>query len=53
MTPIVSAENPKAIQTAENYFAERRGLGDKAAALAFLSRPGGQPPQAGDEIPRG
>lgn len=31
-------------------FSALRGHGDQAAALAFLSRPGGEVPRSGDEI---
>ncbi len=48
---MAAAEKLSAIQTAEAYFAERRGQGDRQAALAFLSRPGGEPPRPGDELP--
>jgi hypothetical protein len=47
---MAAAEKLTALRTAESYFAERRGLGDRAAALAFLSRTGGEPPRAGDEL---
>ena len=47
---MAAAEKLSAIQTAEAYFFALRGHGDRAAALAFLSRPGGEAPRAGDEI---
>ncbi len=47
---MAAAEKFTAIQTAEKYFAERRGRGDREAALAFLSRNGGEPPRVGDEL---
>lgn len=43
------AEKLAAIKTAD-YFQERAARGDLKAALALLSRKGGAPPQAGDEI---
>lgn len=46
---MAAAEKLTAIQTAETWFAARRGSGDLNRALAFLSRPGGDPPRAGDE----
>jgi uncharacterized protein (DUF1778 family) len=46
---MAAAEKLTAIQTAETWFAARRGSGDLNQALAFLSRPGGDPPRAGDE----
>lgn len=48
---MAAAEKLAAIQTAETFFAERQGRGDPDAALRFLSRSGGQPPRAGDELP--
>jgi hypothetical protein len=47
---MAAAEKLAAIQTAETYFAALRGRGDLSEALAFLSRPGGEPPRSGDEI---
>ncbi|MBY0505972.1 MAG: toxin-antitoxin system HicB family antitoxin [Bryobacteraceae bacterium] len=49
---MAAAEKLSAIQTAEAYFAARRGKGDRKAALAFLSRAGGESPRSGDEIER-
>lgn len=46
-----SSETPPPIQTAEEFFAERRSRGNVQAALKFLSRKGGEPPRAGDELP--
>ncbi|MDT8398835.1 MAG: YlcI/YnfO family protein [Pseudomonadales bacterium] len=43
------AEKLAAIKTAD-YFQERAKRGDLKAALALLSRKGGESPQAGDEI---
>ncbi len=48
---MAAAEKFSAITTAEAFFAERRGRGDRDAALKFLSRKGGEPPRAGDELP--
>ncbi len=42
------AEKLAALNTAA-FFAERRGRADLAALRRILTRPGGQPPQAGDE----
>lgn len=47
---MAAAEKLASIQTAEAYFAARRGHGNTDEALAFLSRSGGEPPRAGDEI---
>ncbi|MFY8093167.1 MAG: pilus assembly protein HicB [Niveispirillum sp.] len=46
------AEKLAAMRTA-TFFAERRGLGDREAFRALLTRDGGQPPQPGDEMPKG
>ncbi len=46
-----AAEKLSAMQTAEAFFAERRGRGDKAAAIRLLTRAGGEPPRPGDELP--
>jgi hypothetical protein len=48
---MAAAEKLTAIQTAESYFAARRGRGDLNKALAFLSRPGGEPPRPEDQTP--
>ena len=42
------AEKVSALKTAE-YFRERAARGDKAKALRFLNRKGGEVPRAGDE----
>jgi uncharacterized protein (DUF1778 family) len=47
---MAAAEKLAAIQTAEVFFAERRGKGDRDAAIRFLTRPGGEAPRAGDEL---
>ncbi len=47
---MAAAEKLTAIRTAEAWFAPLRGRGDVNQALAFLSRAGGEPPRAGDEI---
>ncbi len=44
------AEKLAALKTA-SYFAERAARGNLDAALALLSRDGGQPPAVGDEMP--
>ncbi len=46
------AEKLSALKTAD-YFAERAARGDIDAALRLLSRPGGEPPRSGDELPPG
>lgn len=43
------AEKLSALKTAD-YFAERANRGDLAAALAMLSRAGGQAPDANDDF---
>ena len=47
---MAAAEKLTAIKTAESYFASLRGRGNLDEALAFLSRSGGEPPRAGDEL---
>jgi len=47
---MAAPEKLSAIQTAEAYFSALRSQGDRAAALAFLSRDGGEMPRSGDEI---
>ena len=47
---MAAAEKLTAIQTTEAFFAERKGRGDKAAAIRFLTRPDGEPPRPGDEL---
>lgn len=42
------AEKVSALKTAE-YFRERAARGDKAKALRFLKRKGGEEPRAGDK----
>ncbi len=37
----------------DKFFAERRQRGDIAKALEILNRSGGQPPEPGDELPKG
>lgn len=44
------AEKLSALRTVE-YFQERAKRGDANAALALLSREGGESPQPGDELP--
>ena len=46
-----AAEKLTALRTAEEFFAERKGRGDKAAAIRFLTRKGGEAPRAEDEVP--
>ncbi|MCX6604106.1 MAG: toxin-antitoxin system HicB family antitoxin [Acidobacteria bacterium] len=48
---MAAAEKLTAIQTAESYFAARRGHGDVDKALAFLSRTGGESPRLEDQLP--
>jgi len=45
---MAAAEKLAAIQTAETFFAERRGRGDLKSALRFLTRKGGEAPRADD-----
>ena len=47
---MAAAEKLASIQTAEQFFAARAGTGDRAAAVRFLSRAGGETPRVGDEI---
>jgi hypothetical protein len=44
------AEKIAALRTAD-YFAERKGKGNRAAFRRLMTRKGGQPPQVGDELP--
>ncbi|HVZ99656.1 MAG TPA: hypothetical protein VG841_05025 [Caulobacterales bacterium] len=37
----------------EAFFAERKARANIARALELLNRPGGEPPQPGDELPEG
>lgn len=46
-----AAEKLSAMQTAEAFFAERKGRGNNEAAMRFLRRAGGEPPRSGDELP--
>jgi hypothetical protein len=47
---MAAAEKLAAIQTAEGFFADRKGKGDKDAAIRFLTRQGGEAPRPGDEL---
>jgi uncharacterized protein (DUF1778 family) len=47
---MAAAEKLTAIQTTESFFAARKGQGDAAAAVRFLTRPNGEPPRPGDEL---
>ena len=47
---MAAAEKLTAMQTARQFFAERKGKGDKSAAIRFLTRSGGEPPAHGDEL---
>lgn len=51
MVSDASPEEPAVVVTAEAFFAERKGRANVQAALKFLSRKGGEPPRAGDELP--
>jgi uncharacterized protein (DUF1778 family) len=48
---MAAAEKLASITTAEAFFAERKGRGDREAAIRFLTRSGGEPPRADDELP--
>jgi hypothetical protein len=48
---MAAAEKLTAMQTAEAFFAERKGRGDKEAAIRFLTRAGGEPPRPDDAMP--
>jgi hypothetical protein len=50
---MAAAEKIASIQTAEAFFAERRGRGDPKKAIRFLTRKGGEQPRAGDELSSG
>ena len=49
---IAVAEKIAALKTAA-FFEERRQRATGSALAEFLSRPGGEPPRAGDELPEG
>jgi uncharacterized protein (DUF1778 family) len=46
-----AAEKLATMQSAEAFFAQRKGRGDKDAAIRLLTRAGGEPPRPGDELP--
>ncbi len=46
-----AAEELSAMHTAEALFTDRKGRGNKDAAIRFLTRAGGEPPRPGDELP--
>jgi hypothetical protein len=48
---MAAAEKLTALRTAEAFFAERRGRGDRNAAIRFLKRAGGEAPRPEDERP--
>jgi hypothetical protein len=48
---MAAAEKLTAMRTAEAFFAERKGRGDRNAAIRFLRRAGGEPPRPDDELP--
>ncbi len=48
---MAAAEKLTSIQTAEAFFAARGGSGDKAAAVRFLTRTGGEAPRPDDVLP--
>ena len=50
---MAAAEKISAIQTAEAFFAERRGRGSFKTAVRFLTRKGGEQPRADDILPSG
>ena len=47
---MAAAEKLTAIQTTESFFVARKGQGDTAAAIRFLTRPNGEPPRPRDEL---
>ena len=48
---MAAAEKLTAMQTTKAFFAARKGVGDREAAIRFLTRAGGEPPRPGDEAP--
>ncbi len=48
---MATAEKLGAMQATDAFFAERKGRGDKAAAIRLLRRVGGEPPREGDALP--
>lgn len=47
---MAAVEKLTAMRTAEAFFGERKGRGDRDAAIRFLIRAGGEPPRPGDEL---
>jgi len=47
---VAVAEKVAALRTAD-FFAARKGKGDREAFFRLMTREGGQPPQTGDEMP--
>ncbi len=47
---MAAAEKLTAMRTAAAFFAERKGHGDRDAAIRFLTRAGGELPRPGDEL---
>jgi hypothetical protein len=50
---MAAAEKLSAIQTAETFFAERKGRGNAKASIRFLTRKGGEQPRPGDGLSQG
>jgi hypothetical protein len=48
---MAAAEKLTAMRTAAAFFAERKGRGNRDAAIHFLTRSGGEPPHPADELP--
>ena len=47
---MAAAEKLSAMHTAEAFFRERAGKGDRDAAIRFLTRTGGEPPRPDDAL---
>lgn len=50
-TDLMQTNEIASIQTAEAFLAQRRGKGDKVAALALLHDGGGEAPRPDDSLP--
>jgi hypothetical protein len=48
---MAAAEKLSAMQTAQAFFRERAGKGDRDAAIRFLKRTGGEPNRPDDVLP--
>jgi len=49
---MAAAEKLTVMRTAAEFFAERKGNGDRDAAIRFLTRAGGEMPRTADALPQ-